>query len=104
MLNVLGLGAALLSLLLLQPTSGVAATSVQQPHFENTAIVRTVELGGSLTYLSTTYAVKALKDDVSTYIVSLSEEEYAVTSWIQAKVKGQNKPLSLSLLGRDHVR
>jgi len=65
--------------------------------------LRTVELGGSLTYLSTTYQVKALKDDVSAYIVSLSESEYAVTSWIEAKVKGQNKPLHLTLLGQDEL-
>jgi oligosaccharyltransferase complex subunit alpha (ribophorin I) len=104
MLNVLRLGAAFLSFLLIQSASRVSATQFAQPHFENTAIVRTVELGGSLTYSSTTYAVKAVKDDVSAYIVSLSESEYAVTSWIQAKVKGQSNPLRLTLLGQDEIR
>ncbi len=33
------------------------------PHsFENTAVVRTIDLGGSLVYATTTYAIRALED------------------------------------------
>lgn len=101
MFNVFRAGAALVGLLLLPLAS---ATQSVRPTFENSAIVRTVELGGSLTSLSTTYAVKALKDDANAYIVALSEEEYKFTSWIQAKIKGQSKPLLFSLLGHDKVK
>lgn len=69
------------------------------PAFENTAIVRTVELGGSLVYVSTTYAVKALEPDQTTYHITLGKGEKEKTSWIEAKVKGQARPLELVDLG-----
>lgn len=67
--------------------------------FENTAIVRTVELGGSLVHVTTTYAVKALEDGSSIYTIALGEDEQKKTSWIQAKVKGETVPLHLEKFG-----
>ncbi|KAI0347194.1 oligosaccharyl transferase alpha subunit [Trametopsis cervina] len=75
-------------------------TLVSAEHsFENTAIVRTVDLGGSLVHVTTTYAVKALEDDSSIYTIALGEDEAKKTSWIQAKVKGQTVPLQLEHFG-----
>ncbi|KAI0307101.1 oligosaccharyl transferase alpha subunit [Multifurca ochricompacta] len=64
--------------------------------FENTAIVRTVDLGGSLVHVTTTYAIRALDNGVNRYIVSLGENEARSTSWFEAKLKGQNEPLSVT--------
>lgn len=70
--------------------------------FENTAIVRTVELGGSLVHVTTTYAVKALEDGSSIYTIALGEDEQKKTSWIQAKMKGESVPLHLEDFGLNH--
>jgi oligosaccharyltransferase complex subunit alpha (ribophorin I) len=64
--------------------------------FENTAIVRTVDLGGSLVHVTTTYAVRALDNSAKQYIVSLGEKEAESTSWFEAKLKGQSEPLSVT--------
>ncbi|KAH8105956.1 oligosaccharyl transferase alpha subunit [Cristinia sonorae] len=61
--------------------------------FENTAIVRTVELGGSVVHVTTTYAVKALEDGASVYTIALGEKEKESTSWLAAKIKGQSVKL-----------
>ncbi|KAG1907193.1 Ribophorin I [Suillus fuscotomentosus] len=63
--------------------------SLAGPAFENTAIVRTIELGGSLVHVSTTYAVKALEPGQTTYQIALSKAERAKTSWLEAKVKAR---------------
>jgi oligosaccharyltransferase complex subunit alpha (ribophorin I) len=70
--------------------------------FENTAIVRTVELGGSLVHVTTTYAIRALEDGSSTYTLALGEDEQKQTSWIQAKLKGETVPLHLKDFGLNH--
>ncbi|KAI0775924.1 oligosaccharyl transferase alpha subunit [Trametes elegans] len=67
--------------------------------FENTAIVRTVELGGALVHVTTTYAVKALEDGSSIYTLALGEQEHAHTSWLEAKLKGQSALLPLEDFG-----
>jgi len=64
--------------------------------FENTAIVRTVDLGGSLVHVTTTYAIRALDGDAKQYIVSLGEGEAQSVSWFEAKLKGQSEPLKLT--------
>jgi len=63
--------------------------------FENTAIVRSIDLGGSLVHTTTTYAVKALEDDSNVYVFGLSEDDQKKTSWLEAKIKGQSNPLGL---------
>ncbi|TFK87076.1 oligosaccharyl transferase alpha subunit [Polyporus arcularius HHB13444] len=67
--------------------------------FENTAIVRTVELGGALVHVTTTYAVKALEDGSSVYTIALAEREQAHTSWLEAKLKGESERLPLEDFG-----
>ena len=64
--------------------------------FENTAIVRTVDLGGSLVYVATTYAIRALEDGAQQYVVSLGEKEAQAVSWFEAKLKGQSEPLKVT--------
>ncbi|KAH7929440.1 Ribophorin I [Leucogyrophana mollusca] len=71
------------------------------PAFENTAIVRTVELGGSLVHVSTTYAVRALEPGQTVYQIALGKDEREKTSWIEAKVKGQQTSLKVEELGGD---
>ena len=64
--------------------------------FENTAVVRTVDLGGSLVYVATTYAIRALEDGAQQYVVSLGEKEAQAVSWFEAKFKGQTEPLKVT--------
>ena len=78
-------------LLFLSATLGLASSQ----SFENTAIVRTVELGGSVVHVTTTYAIKALEDGLKTYTVTLGRDEKARTSWLQAMVKGQKTVLAV---------
>ena len=61
--------------------------------------MRTVELGGALVHVTTTYAVRALEDGSSIYTIALGAEEQKRTSWIQAKMKGQTVPLELENFG-----
>lgn len=63
--------------------------------FENTAIVRSAELGGSIVHVTTTYAVKSLGDGQSTYRIAFGADEKAKTSWMEGKVKGQKELLNL---------
>lgn len=83
----------------LTPTFSLASLS-----FENTAIVRSIELGGSLVHVSTTFAVKALQPGQSTYQILLGKAERAKTSWLDVKVKGQTVPLKVAELGEDESR
>lgn len=70
--------------------------------FENTAVVRSIDLGGSLVYTTTTYNVKALEDGSNVYVFALTEKEQETTSWMEAKVKGHDAPLSLENHGLSH--
>ncbi|KAI0268194.1 oligosaccharyl transferase alpha subunit [Gloeopeniophorella convolvens] len=83
------------------PVLALAALSqshifVASRSFENTAIVRTVDLGGSLVHVTTTYAVRSLDNGSKQYVVTLGEKEAQTTSWIEAKLKGQNEPLTVT--------
>lgn len=91
-----------LSLLLV--SSLLPSFSLAGPAFENTAIVRTIELGGSLVHVSTTYAVKALEPGQTVYHVALGKDEREKTSWIEAKVKGQTHSLEIADLGERDTR
>ena len=70
-----------------------AFTSSQS--FGNTAIVRTIELGGSVAHITTTYAIKSQEDGLTTYTVALGRDDKEKTSWLEAKVKGQKAALQL---------
>lgn len=69
--------------------------------FENTAVVRTIDLGGSLVHVTTTYAVKALENGATVYTLALAEREHERTSWLEAKIKGQQDILPLESTGFD---
>jgi hypothetical protein len=64
--------------------------------FENTAIVRSVELGGSLVKSTTTFAVRALRDGVKEYTLALPPAEAARTRWLEAGLKGSKTKLPLT--------
>jgi oligosaccharyltransferase complex subunit alpha (ribophorin I) len=72
--------------------------------FENTAIVRTIELGGSLVQVTTTFAVKSLEAGSKVYTVALGDGEKQTTSWMEAKVKGQPKALTIVERGVDSTK
>lgn len=85
------------SLLLLVPhllalVASAAALSGDLPAFTNNAVVRTIDLGGSTTQVTTTYTAKAL-DSANEYIVSLGEEEDSHLGWFEAKDKKSSAPL-----------
>ncbi|KAG5652427.1 hypothetical protein H0H81_005023 [Sphagnurus paluster] len=65
------------------------------PSFENTAIVRTVELGGAVVHVTTTYAIKATQPGAKVYTIAVGLEEKEKTSWLQVKVKGQQRELDV---------
>jgi oligosaccharyltransferase complex subunit alpha (ribophorin I) len=70
--------------------------------FENSAIVRTIELSGSLVHVTTTYAIKALQSGQKTYTIALSSSERERTSWLEATIKGQNAKLPIEESELDH--
>lgn len=84
------------SLLLLHLASW-ASLSLADPvrSFENTAIVRTVELGGSSTHVTTAYNIRSLEAGVPAYYFALSDEELSKTGWIEAKIKGRSDLLKV---------
>src|SRR6266542_2600178 len=63
--------------------------------FENTAIVRTAELGGSIVHVTTTFSIKVLEDGQQTYTIALSRDEKAKTSWMVLKLKGYKERLTI---------
>ncbi|KAL0949980.1 hypothetical protein HGRIS_009994 [Hohenbuehelia grisea] len=71
----------------------LSSEAVSAKDFENTAIVRQVDLAGSLVQATTTYAVKALRDGADVYTVALSTQDKERTSWMEARLKGQQKAL-----------
>lgn len=77
----------------------MSAAGLSGASFENTAVVRTVDLGGALTQVTTTYAVRALEDDAKLYYISLSDDEERHTTWIEAKLKGQSAVLDVDRHG-----
>ncbi|KAL1702316.1 Ribophorin I [Schizophyllum commune] len=76
----------------------LALPCLSAPSFENTAVVRIVDLGGSVTQVTTTYAAKAL-EAADTYTIALTSEDRGHTSWIEAKLKGESAALEL----REHA-
>lgn len=78
------------------------AAIVSAASFENSAIVRTFELGGSLVQATTTYAIKALEPGAKTYTISLSAEDRQKTSWLEVKIKGRNDKLPIEESKLDH--
>ena len=48
-----------------------------------------------MVHVTTTYAVRALKNGVKTYTIALGDEEDEHTSWFEVKVKGESKALTV---------
>lgn len=71
-----------------------ACSALAGPAFENSAVVRTVELGGTVVHVTTTYAVRALENNVKTYTIAVGANDWSKTSWSEVKIKGQDKPLT----------
>jgi oligosaccharyltransferase complex subunit alpha (ribophorin I) len=68
--------------------------------FENTNIQRTIELGGSLTHVTTTYAFKALGSlGPNVYTLALSELDHARTSLFDVKLKGSTEDVKVEKYG-----
>ncbi|KAI5120685.1 hypothetical protein M0805_006974 [Coniferiporia weirii] len=67
--------------------------------FENTAIVRTVELAGSLVHVRTTFAAKALETGSMIYSFALGRDDAEKTSFLEARLKGEQQPLELQHFG-----
>jgi len=63
--------------------------------FENTAIVRTAELGGSIVHVTTTYAIRSLVTGQSTYTITFPRRERDASSFLEVKIKGQKDPLEI---------
>lgn len=66
---------------------------------ENNAIVRTIELDGALTHVTTRYTVRALEDGVRDYTFALGERDGRRTTWAEAllRSKGEDERTALSL-------
>lgn len=75
------------------------ATVHNDNKFENTAVVRTVELGGSLVHVRTTYAVRALQSGAKAYTIALGEREASRTHFMEVRVKGQKELPTLESVG-----
>ena len=67
--------------------------------FENSAVVRTVELAGSLVHVRTTFAAKALETGAKVYAFALGREDGEKTSYLQARIKGEQEPLEVQHFG-----
>lgn len=61
--------------------------------------MRTVDLDGATTQISTAFQITAKKEGASTYFVSLTDEEASRLSWYEAKVKGTNTQLEVKPWG-----
>lgn len=72
-----------------------SCTAAEQTAFENTAIVRNAELGGSIVHVTTTYAIKSLGDDQDVYTVTFPRKERDATSFLEVTVKGKKSPLEI---------
>lgn len=68
--------------------------------FENTNVQRTIELGGSLTHVTTTFAIKAVGElGPNVYTLALSELDEKRTALFDVKLKGSKEELKLEKFG-----
>lgn len=77
-----------------------AAASSSIRTFENTNVQRTIELGGSLTHVTTTFTLKALGAlGPNVYTLAMSELDHSRTSIFDVKLKGSTDELKLDEFG-----
>ncbi|KAG8777234.1 dolichyl-diphosphooligosaccharide--protein glycosyltransferase subunit 1 [Serendipita sp. 407] len=80
----------------------LAAGPTHNRSFENTNVQRTIELGGSLTHVTTTFAIKALDTTgPNVYTFALSKLDQDKTSLFEVKLKGNTEELKVKKLGFD---
>lgn len=65
------------------------ALALPSGEFVNTAIARTVELGGATTSVTTQYNVKSLVDSPGEYWLALAGKNDEVPAWWEVSVGGQ---------------
>ncbi|KAG8823306.1 dolichyl-diphosphooligosaccharide--protein glycosyltransferase subunit 1 [Serendipita sp. 401] len=83
----------------------LAAGPTHNRSFENTNVQRTIELGGSLTHVTTTFAIKALDTTgPNVYTFALSKLDQDKTSLFEVKLKGNTEELKVKKLGFDAKR
>ena len=85
--------------LLLSILWGLIICTIADNSFENTAIVRTIELAGSLVHVRTTFAARALDTGAMIYAFALGRDEAEHTSFLEARIKGEQVPLELQHFG-----
>lgn len=76
-----------IALLALLPIS--LAASLPPQNYVNTAVARTVELGGSITQVTTQFNIKALEDGPGEYHLALAGEQDSVPAWWEILVGGK---------------
>ncbi len=74
-------------------------TGAAPQHFVNTAVARTVELGGSTTLVTTQYNVKALSNDPGPYILALGGAGEPEPAWYEVLVGGKAVAVEADRLG-----
>ncbi|BEI84724.1 hypothetical protein CcaverHIS002_0501250 [Cutaneotrichosporon cavernicola] len=74
-------------------------TGAAPQEFVNTAVARTVELGGSTTLIMTQYNVKALNDDPGPYILALGASGESEPAWYEVLVGGKPVVIEVDRLG-----
>lgn len=77
------------SILALAPLALASFEGGVPQSFINTAIARTIELGGSTHVVTTQYNVKALVDNPETYVLALGKEGDEPPAWYEVLVAGQ---------------
>jgi oligosaccharyltransferase complex subunit alpha (ribophorin I) len=65
------------------------AAALPPQNFVNTAIARTVELGGSVTHVTTQYNVKALVDGPGEYHLALGGDGDPEPAWWEVLIAGK---------------
>lgn len=78
--------------------AAVSAINVP-PSFENTAIIKNIELGGSFVHVTTTYTARSLSKNNGIYYLSIPRHQDSKTSWLEAKLKGSSIPLTIDKHG-----
>jgi oligosaccharyltransferase complex subunit alpha (ribophorin I) len=91
--------------LLAASSAALAAASSSIRTFENTNVQRTIELGGSLTHVTTIFTVKAVGAlGPNVYTLALSELDHARTSIFDVKLKGSTEELKVDEFGYNPKR
>lgn len=78
--------------------SAVSAINIS-PSFENTAIIRQVELDGATVHVTTSYTLRSLSKNNGVYYISIPKSQDDVTHWVDAKLKGSSVELPISKHG-----